>query len=220
MLKLFSWADDDPTNVLSKGSSSEPSSLAKKIWDNWEASGITVFQTGTPFSVLNAGSVDGISGPDNAGIVTVAGPASYPDLATSPLPRPASNAGAGATFGPLLGNPGLFVAPMGLTFGDAGRNYFSNPSRTNFDFALAKNFPLAEGRSLQFRLEAFNVFNHTQFRIYDPSHPGNPGNNVISCYGDTNFSAGDPGCVSTSAFLHPIDAHRPRTMQVGFKFYF
>jgi len=220
LLKLLSWADDDPTNELSKGRSSEPSSFAKKIWDNWEASGITVFQTGTPFSVLNAGSVDGISGPDNAGIVTVAGPASYPDIATNPLPRPPGNAGAGATFGPLLGNPGLFVAPMGLTFGDAGRNYFSNPSRTNFDFALAKNFPLAEGRSLQFRLEAFNVFNHTQFRIYDPSHPGNPGNNVISCYGDTNFSAGDPGCVSTSAFLHPIDAHRPRTMQVGFKFYF
>jgi hypothetical protein len=216
--KALQWADDDPTNTLSSHNGGEPSALTKKIWNNWEASGITVFQTGTPFSVLNAGTVDGISGPDNAGIVTVSGPASYPDVVANP--GPTTGRPGNTTFGPLIGNPGRFMAPTGLTFGDAGRNFLHNPSRTNFDFALAKNFPLTEGRSLQFRVETFNLFNHTQFRIYDPSHPGNPGNNVISCYGDTNGSAGDPGCVATSSFLHPVDAHRPRTLQWGFKFMF
>jgi len=216
--KALQWADDDPTNQLSSHNGGEPSALMKRIWENWEASGITVFQTGTPFSVLNAGTVDGISGPDNAGIVTVSGPASYPDVVENP--GQTTPVLSNATFGPLIGNPGRFMAPTGLTFGNAGRNYLNNPSRTNFDFALAKNFPLAEGRSLQFRMETFNLFNHTQFRIYDPSHPGNPGNNVISCYGDTNDSAGDPGCVGTSSFLHPVDAHRPRTLQWGVKFMF
>jgi hypothetical protein len=215
---FLSFADDDPTNTLSKGRSTSET-LTRRIWEGWELSGITVYQSGTPFSVLNAGSVDGISAPDNAGIVTIAGPASYPDLASNPAGRPAT-AFSGQTFGPLLGNPNLFVAPTGLTFGNAGRNFLNNPSRLNFDVQLAKNFSLSEGRSLQFRLETFNVFNHTQFRIYDPSHPGNPGNNVIDCYGDANGSAGDPGCNLSSSFLHPIDAHRPRTVQLGVKFLF
>jgi len=43
---------------------------------------------------------------------------------------------------------------------------------------------------------------------------------VIACYGDTNGAAGDPGCVTSSSFLHPIDAHRPRTVQLGVKFQF
>lgn len=218
--KALNFADDDPTNTLSKHNGNGSDSTLRKIWDNWELSGITTFQAGTPFSVLNAGSLDGISTPDNAGIVTVAGSASYPDLAANPGPAPSSRSGSSFTFGPLVGNPGRFVAPTGLTFGNAGRNYLNNPNRLNFDAQLSKSFPLAEGRSMQFRMELFNMFNHTQFRIYDPSHPGNAGNNIIDCYSDLNGSANDPGCLATSAFLHPIDAHRSRTMQFGFKFMF
>lgn len=217
--KGLNFADSDPTNQVSNHNGGGPSALAKRIWDGWELSGITLFQTGTPFSVLNAGTVNGISAPDNAGIVTVSGPASYPDVVPS-QGEASRRTNSGATFGPLLGNPGQFVAPMGLTFGDAGRNFLNNPKRTNFDLAVAKNFPLTEGRSMQFRIESFNVFNHTQFRIYDPSNVGNTGNNVISCYGGGNFSAGDAGCVASSSFLHPVDAHRPRTVQIGLKFLF
>jgi hypothetical protein len=217
--RLLNFADDDPTNTLTReGRMSD--SLSHRIWDNWELSGITTFQTGTPFSVLNAGSVDGIGAPDNAGIVTIVGPASYPDLPTTPVPVSPDTAKTGASFGPLIGNPGRFIAPTGLTFGNAGRNFLNNPSRVNFDLSLAKSFSLAEGRSLQFRLETFNSFNHTQFRVYNPSHPGNPGNNVVNCYGDLTGSAGDSSCVASSSFLHPIDAHRPRTIQLGFKFLF
>ena len=216
--EALQFADDDPTNQISSHHSDESKKIAGRFFANWEFSGITIYQSGTPFSVLNAGTVDGISTPDNAGVVTVAGPASYADLATNPFPN-TKGTNNPATFGPLLGNPGQFQAPMGLTFGNTGRNFFRNPNRTNFDMALAKNFPLSEGRSMQLRLEGFNVFNHTQFRIYDASHPGNAGNNIVSCYGDSNGNAGDPSC-ATSAFLHPIDAHRPRTMQIGFKFLF
>jgi len=33
-------------------------------------------------------------------------------------------------------------------------------------------------------------------------------------------SAGDPSCLVGSAFLHPVDAHRARTMQFGLKYDF
>ena len=72
------------------------------------------------------------------------------------------------SFGPLIGNPSQFVAPRGLTFGDAGRNYLNNPGRSNFDVALLKHFKIKESAQLEFRAEAFNLFNHTQFRVYDP----------------------------------------------------
>jgi hypothetical protein len=128
------------------------------------------------------------------------------------------------SFGPILGNPTVFVAPRGLTFGNAGRNYLNNPSRLNFDVSLLKHFAVTESSVLEFRAEAFNVLNHTQFRIYN-SDLGNTGSNVISCYGGSNYVAGYsvPGgvdCLTGSSFLHPVDAHRPRTMQLGLKYTF
>jgi len=124
----------------------------------------------------------------------------------------------------LLLNPNLFVAPRGLTFGNAGRNFLNNPSRLNFDMSLLKHFAVREGSEVEFRLEAFNVFNHTQFRIYDPNF-GNTGSNSISCYGGPNYSAGAyfPGgtdCLTGNSFLHPINAHRPRTLQLAIKYSF
>ena len=92
--------------------------------------------------------------------------------------------------------------------------------------SLIKHFPLAHERNVEFRAEAYNIFNHTQFRIYDPSHPGNTGNNIVNCYGDvtTGYSAGattgTTNCVAGNSFLHPVDAHDPRILQFGLKMAF
>jgi fucose permease len=40
------------------------------------------------------------------------------------------------------------------------------------------------------------------------------------CYGGLDNSAGDPSCLAGNSFLHPVDAHRPRTMQFGLKYNF
>lgn len=52
--------------------------------------------------------------------------------------------------------------PALRTYG-LGRGIFRGPSRTNLDVALAKAIPIHESFNAQFRFEAFNVFNHTQF---------------------------------------------------------
>src|SRR5262249_25643999 len=153
-------------------------------------------QSGTPFSVVNGASNTGISVLDNAGLALGSGADSYPDLVPGGGLCDTSGARRG-TIGPLLGNPCMFVAPRGLTQGSAGRNSMNNPSRTNFDMALFRTMTiLRKEYALQFRAEMFNVFNHTQFSIYDPTR-GNTGSNTISCYGDssTNYSAGASTCL-------------------------
>jgi len=219
------WVNDVDSDTASpKGialAQNPPRSLSILL-DGWEWSGVTLFQSGTPFSVINSAGNTGISLTDNAGVDSGLGiAASYPDVVQG-LPAPGNNS---QSVGPLLGNPSQFVAPRGLTFGDAGRNFLNNPGRLNFDMALLKHFKLGESSELEFRTEAFNVFNQTQFRIYDPDNPGSSGNNVISCYAGPNYSAGfqakgGPDCVTGASFLHPIDAHRPRTMQFGLKLIF
>ncbi len=192
------------------------------LLDNWQLAGITTWQTGTPFSVINGGGSDGTGTSDNGGVGDGLGVGSYADLipgAGAHGQKPYVAVG-GQNIGPLLLNPGAFTAPRGLTFGNSGRNYLRNPSRTNFNVSLLKHFKAFHEKSdIEFRAEAFNIFNHTQFRIYDPSHPGNTGNNVINCYGDitTGYSAGASGCLAGNSFLHPVDAHDPRILQFALK---
>ncbi|HTC47257.1 MAG TPA: carboxypeptidase regulatory-like domain-containing protein [Candidatus Aquilonibacter sp.] len=203
-------------------STEPPSRLMRWLGDGWQLSGITSYQSGTPFSVINNAGSSGIGVLDNAGVANGVGAGSYPDVATNAAPAALkTNA---ASFGPLLLNPNEFVAPRGLTFGDAGRNFLNNPSRLNFDMSILKHFQVREGSEVEFRAEAFNVFNHTQFRLYN-SDLGNTGSNTISCYGGSDYSAGAyfPGgsdCLTGSSFLHPVDAHRPRTLQLALKYNF
>jgi len=200
-----------------------PTGWIKQIFGGWSLSGITVYQSGTPFSVINGGSPE-TSVLDNAGVANGVGVGSYPDLVGNPYGDKPSAPNVAGSFGPLLLNPGAFAAPQGLTFGDAGRNVLTNPARWNFDMALLKHVEIKENRNLEFRFEAFNAFNTKQFQIYN-SNLGNQANNTINCYGGpaSGYSAaGGDGvdCLTGSAFLHPISAHRPRTIQFGLKFAF
>ena len=213
--------EDDASPSAGKGPGTSHA-LRNLLLDNWQFSGITTYQTGSPFSIVNGGSGNGTGASDNAGVGDGLGVGSYPDVIESPrsIKAQVSSQSNGSTIGPLLGNPGAFVAPRGLTFGNAGRNFMNNPSRINFNIALLKHFKAFHEKSdVEFRAEAFNVFNHTQFRIYDPSHAGNTGNNVINCYGDitTQYSAGASGCLAGNSFLHPVDAHDPRILQFAVK---
>ncbi|WP_263360151.1 TonB-dependent receptor [Acidicapsa ligni] len=198
----------------------QPGSLLKAVLGGWQLSGITTYETGAPFSVINAGGSDGTGAADNAGVGDGLGVGSYADIiGKSKIGKPFVTPGLN-NIGPLLLNPGAFAAPRGLTFGNSGRNYLRNPSRINFNMSTFKHFKPFQGRvDMEFRVEAFNVFNHTQFRITDPANPGNTGNNVINCYGGQSelYSAGASSCLQGNSFLHPVDAHDPRILQFGLK---
>ncbi|HEX4167918.1 MAG TPA: hypothetical protein VHZ55_20835, partial [Bryobacteraceae bacterium] len=171
----------------------------------WQWSGIVTYQSGTPFTVTN-----GALG-DNAGVGNGVGTGSYADVVGNPYSTPSQSQTPGVP-GPLLYNPAAFVEPTGLTFGDAGRNLLNNPGRTNFDMGLFKRFPIkSEARAFEFRAEAFNVFNHTQW---------NGINANASCYGGPDNSAGDISCINSQTFLHPSGAHNPRILQLSLKFLF
>ena len=211
-------ADEDSPEAAAPAG--ELSSVWRNILGGWQLSGITVFQTGTPFSVVNGGGSDGTGESDNAGVGDGLGIGSYPDVIGEAHGVKPVVANSGSNIGPLLLNPAAFAAPRGLTFGNAGRNFLNNPSRLNFNMSLLKHFKLLKERlDMEFRAESFNIFNHTQFRIFDQSHPGNSGNNVVNCYGDisTLYSAGASSCLVGNSFLHPVDAHDPRILQFGLK---
>jgi hypothetical protein len=186
------------------------SGLKDKLLGGWELSGIGLWQTGTPFSAYN-----GILG-DNAGLgngVTANAGAgqSYADVISDPhqnVPRydPASG------FGPFIANPNAFANPIGLTLGDAGRNSLRNPGRWNIDMALFKHFPIKESIAIEFRAEAFNIFNHTQY--------GPLGGDQGGAAGSAGFSSGTSTFVPGSNFLQVGTAYSPRILQLGAKFLF
>jgi hypothetical protein len=202
------------------------SGITHTLLGGWEWSGITSVQTGTPFSITNGG--DGIATPsDNAGVANGVGTAGWPDRIGDPFSQiPGSGSGNG--FGPLLFNLAAFKAPRGLTFGDAGRNLLRNPRQTNFDMALFKRFQFSERYSLEFRTEAFNVFNHTEFGYVFGDAGSAAGNSGITAYTNSagcydlasqGSTLNNDACLG-GGLLRPAGAHNARILQLGLKFLF
>jgi hypothetical protein len=95
-------------------------------------------------------------------------------------------------------NTSLFSQNALGTPGSASRRTFYGPGMLNFDIALLRNFKFSENRSLQFRLETFNTFNHAQF--FGP----------VAVDGD----------IDSKTFGQVVNAAPPRVMQVALKFTF
>ena len=64
-------------------------------------------------------------------------------------------------------NTDVFQAPAVGTLGNAGRTVLRGPGTENWDLSFFKNFPIREPFRLQFRMEMYNAFNHTQFSAFD-----------------------------------------------------
>lgn len=130
---------------------SEPGA-ARAILGGWQLSGIATARTGLPVNVIvnRANSVL----PD---VYSVSG-SERPDLVPGvPLTPP-----GGQSPGKWI-NPAAFAVPAVGTFGDAGRNLVRAPSLWQADAALAKTLGSTERLWVQFRAEAFNLFNRAQY---------------------------------------------------------
>ena len=64
-------------------------------------------------------------------------------------------------------NPAAFQAPTGNAGGDAPRNFVRGFGAFQINTAVRREFPIAEQLKLQFRAEAFNIFNHPIFGQID-----------------------------------------------------
>jgi hypothetical protein len=134
----------------------------------WSITGITTFQSGTPFSLQNGSdrNNDGFSDNDRPDIGNPNAP-----LNTRAVITPLSGAGACST-GYANPDTGACVTPMDVRFVQGQglpnsrtlrRNTLTTGGTNNWDMSLAKTIGLGESRSLEIRGEAFNAFNHKQF---------------------------------------------------------
>ncbi len=174
--------------------------LAHRVLGRWQYSGITTFSTGSPFSVIFP--------TDNAGVANGVGSSSYADIIGDPKAGVVQNP-ANANLGRLFYNPAAYAAPTGLTFGDSGRNSVRNPDFINFDMALFKHFPIKESAAVEFRAEAFNIFNHTEWLPI--------GGQAGSFAGNNNSGNNTQG---STTFLYSGGVHKARILQLALKFLF
>lgn len=161
-----------------------------RLAQNWVLSGTTRFSTGFPVTLSND-SDNSLLGtqPDGVNAQGV----DLPNVVPGPL---------GLNANPRNGQPyfntSLFsLEPLGQP-GNAAHRYFYGPGMLNFDMALLKNISLGESRSLQFRLESFNTFNHAQF--FGPA--------VVN------------GDISSTGFGQVVSALPPRLIQAALKLTF
>lgn len=139
----------------------------ERMFGGWKLTGITTFQTGFPINMSDSGftslSCDALTFygcPDNPNQVASS-------VATLNPRTSAFNGKNNFWFDPSS----FAVATLG-TYGNTGRNSLHGPGINNFDFSLQKDTKITEHTSFQMGIEAFNLFNHTQFN--------NPSGNIES----------------------------------------
>ena len=119
---------------------------------------------------------------------------------------------------PYINSLNLFSPPAFLTVGNTPRvpDYLRMPSRTTFNMAILKEFPIHEQIRVAFRAELYGALNHVFF--------GTNGNN-FSIYQNLDYSKANTPTV-TQANIAPAYADvganigGNRTIQLGLKLYF
>jgi Carboxypeptidase regulatory-like domain len=155
---------------------------------DWSVSGVTIFQSGLPFSIFDSGAGTAFLG---AGSTPLLGA----ELA------PGAKISGGYTSGDIHSRLNGYVNINNFTtvhvlpanqaacnsgntnycvtgFGDLGRNIYRGPSQQSWDFSLIKNFRITERNSLRFAADFFNLWNHANFAnpvSTDVESPGNFG---------------------------------------------
>jgi hypothetical protein len=161
-----------------------------RFTEGWAISGITRFSTGLPVTLASNGD-NFLVNAQNNGINSVS--IDLPNVAPGNLE---------INHNPRNGQPyfnSALFSPNSLgTQGNAARRPFYGPGINNFDMALHKVTKLTENKSLEFRFETFNSFNHAQF----------------------DGSGSVDGNINDATFGKVVKAAPPRISQVALKFLF
>jgi hypothetical protein len=130
--------------------------LVAHFVNGWETFGIVTLQSGRPFTVALLSEID------NSGTGR-----SILGFGANDRPNVVGNAGLSNSTTDQWFNTAAFAFPAPGTFGNAGRNILEGPGFQNVNMSLLKNTRLTERVNLQFRAEAFNLFNHPNFNLPD-----------------------------------------------------
>jgi len=143
----------------------------------WSVSGVSIFQSGTPFSIFDSGAATAFLGAGSTpllgaslaeGATIQSGYTSgnvhdrlsgYVDInnfvpAALLYPTQCDQTNFPATYDPNFCVTG---------FGNLGRNAYRGPFQQNWDFSLIKNFKFMERQNLRFTADFFNIWNHANF---------------------------------------------------------
>lgn len=185
----------------------------KKVAEGWQLNTIVTFQKGNPltfFSNSNASEQD--QSPDLTRVDTI-GPITRENPRNTSLAFASQCNGGNTSPGPFWINPTNMVCdpcpnsdptcanPMDqpgiplFTYGDLPRNSLRGPGINNWDISLIKDTKITESKSIEFRSEFFNAFNHVQYYRVDDS-------------------GGSP------TFGQVLADRGPRIIQLALKFYF
>ena len=158
----------------------------EQVAGGWQVAGIASFQSGAPFTIINGldRNGDGVATSDrpdignpNAAHNTRAQRVASTTCSTG-LRNPDSGQCVTAADVYVVQAAGASGFPGPATL---GRNTERSNRVANFDLSLFKIFRVRENLKLEYRLEAFNVFNHPQFT-------GVPGRNVTSTLAGEYFN--------------------------------
>jgi outer membrane receptor protein involved in Fe transport len=195
---VANWGYEFPFGGNKKG-------LAGALLKGWQLNGINTVQSGTPFEPR--------LGFDRSGNMNTI------DFSMHERPSLAP----GASNNPVIGDPAhwfdanAFVLPALYTIGNLGRNTIIGPKLVDFDFSLFKEFTVGENKTLDFRTEVFNIFNHPNFAVPNqanrtiPFPQTVPGTTVPSPAGTP--PSGPAGAITTTVTTS-------RQIQFGLKFTF
>jgi len=174
------------------------SRLLKTTLGGWEVSGIVTMESGLPINIGLTGGQGGNALPNATNRPDLVGKISYP---SSVMP--------GNQVIQYL-DPTAFADPTVGSFGNLGHNVVRGPGRDNWNLSLFKSFVFSEtrGSRLEFRVETFNTWNHTQF------------NQVSSNISFVKNASGQFVRDPTTNFGQYTSAFDPRIMQLALKAYF
>jgi hypothetical protein len=130
--------------------------IARAVFGHWSVTDIVAARTGTPLNVTYSRSSSSVA----TGYTTNQRPNIVPGVSIVP---PGGKTIRGRTMNWI--NPAAFTAVSGSGYGDTPRNIARGPNLVQTDFGLARRIPLNERLQLQFRCEAFNLFNRAQYSL-------------------------------------------------------
>jgi hypothetical protein len=152
----------------------DTSPILKSALGGWEISGIGTMETGLPLNI-NLGGAQGSNGLANS--------TNRPDAS-----------GSISTPHTLLDwfSPSAFSLPALGAWGNFPARSVYGPGRDNWNLSLFKSFNFSEARGsrLEFRLETFNAFNHTQYQNVSTSFSDSRFGQVTSTYNARNVQLG------------------------------